>query len=67
MNLDYDRLHYMTYSDSTLRQLLGIETEIGLEGIEIFYQRIIDNLHLLDNETLVKINDVIVNFGHAKV
>lgn len=67
LNLDYDRLHYMTHSDSTLRQLLGIETESGFEKREISYQRIVDNLHLLDNDTLDKINDVIVIFGHGKV
>lgn len=66
-NLDFDRLQYMTYSDSTLRQLLGIETESGFERRDISYQRIIDNLHLLDNETMSKINDVIVDFGHKKV
>lgn len=64
LNIDYDRLHYMANSDSTLRQLLGIETETGFERIEIGYQRILDNLHLLDNKTLFKINDEIVKFGH---
>lgn len=64
LNLDYDRLHYMTFSDSTLRQLLGIETENGFERIEWGYQRVLDNVHLLDDETLKKINDVIVQFGH---
>ena len=67
LNLDYDRLHYMANSDSTLRQLLGIETETGLDKIEIGYQRILDNVHLLDSETLIKINDVIVDFGHKNV
>lgn len=67
LNLDYDRLHYMVYSDSTLRQLLGIETETGFNRIEISYQRIIDNVHLLADEVLRKINDVIVDFGHKKV
>ena len=67
LNLDYDRLHYMAYSDTTLRQLLGIETESGFDRKEISYQRILDNVHLLDNETLKKINDVIVDFGHKKV
>jgi len=67
LNLDYDRLHYMTHSDSVLRQLLGIETEAGFERKEISYQRIIDNIHLLDNTTLEKINDIIVKFGHDKV
>ena len=67
LDLDYDRLHYMVCSDSTLRQLLGIETETGFERIEIGYQRIIDNVRLLDQDTLLKINDIIVNFAHQKV
>ncbi len=64
LNIDYDRLHYMANSDSTLRQLLGIETEAGFERIEIGYQRIVDNVHLLDNKTMFKINDEIIKFGH---
>ena len=64
LNIDYDRLHYMANSDNTLRQLLGIETETGFEKIEIGYQRIIDNMQLLDDKTLIKINEEIVLFGH---
>lgn len=67
LDLDYDRLHYMVHSDSTLRQLLGIETETGFDRIEISYQRIVDNVHLLTNEAMIKINDIIVDFGHKKV
>jgi hypothetical protein len=67
LNLDYDRLHYTVHSDSILRQLLGIETELGMERIEISYQRIVDNVRLLDDDTLKKINDVIVTFGHKEV
>ena len=65
LNIDYDRLHYMANSDSTLRQLLGIETETGFERIEIEYQRILDNVHLLDDITLREINEIIVEFGHG--
>ena len=65
LNLDYDWLHYMALSDSTLRQLLGIETETGFERIEFGYQRILDNVHLLDDETLREINDVVVEFGQG--
>ncbi len=65
LNLDYDRLHYMATSDSTLRQLLGIETETGFEKIVLGYQRILDNVHLLDDATLRKINEVVVEFGHS--
>lgn len=64
LNIDYDRLHYMANYDSLLRQLLGIETETGFEKIEIEYQRIIDNVQLLDDQTLRKINEIIVEFGH---
>jgi IS5 family transposase len=67
LDLDYDRLHYMVSSDSTLRQLLGIETETGFDRVEISYQRIIDNVHLLTNEAMIKTNDIIVDFGHKKV
>ena len=67
LNIDYDRLHHMANSDSTLRQLLGIETESGFKRITIGYQRILDNLHLLDEATLKQINDVVVSFGHNTV
>ncbi|MGB1284736.1 MAG: ISNCY family transposase [Polaribacter sp.] len=67
LDLDYDRLHYMVNSDSTLRQLLGIETLSGFKKIEIDYQRILDNLHLLDDVTMQQINEVVVNFGHKEV
>jgi len=68
LNLDYDRLHYMVESNSVLRQLLGIESSVfNSERIEISYQRILDNVHLLDDSTLMKVNDVIVEFGHQQV
>jgi len=67
LNLDYDRLHYMVSSDATLRQLLGIASESGFKKIEIGYQRILDNLHLLDDQTMKQINDVVVSFGHNEV
>ena len=56
----------MVSTNSALRQLMGIETETGFERIEIGYQRIIDNLHLLDETTLLKINDVVVSFDTKK-
>jgi len=64
LNIDYDRLHHMANYDSLLRQLLGIETETGFEKIEIGYQRILDNVQLLDDDTLRKINEVVVEFGY---
>jgi hypothetical protein len=64
LNLSYDRLHSMVFSDKILRQLIGIEYESGFISEDISYQRIIDNVQLLDDETLRKINEVVVSFGH---
>ena len=63
-NISYDDLHFITNSNSLLRQLLGIETESGFEKISIGYQRIIDNVRLLDNKMVKELNDLIVEMGH---
>ena len=67
LDLSYDRLHFMVNANTALRQLLGIETELGFKRIEIDYQRILDNLHLLDDVTMHQINNVVVDFGHKEV
>ena len=64
-NISYDEVHYLANYDSLMRQIMGIETIHGFEKQEIGYQRIIDNVGLLDDETVRKINDVIVGFGHG--
>lgn len=64
LNISYDRLFHMANYDSLLRQILGIETEYGFKKIEIEYQNIIDNVSLLDDMTLGKINQIIVEMGH---
>ena len=46
---------FMVNTNSVLRQLMGIETETGFERIEIATKRILDNLHLLDDHTMIKI------------
>ena len=63
-NISYDSLHYMANSDSILRQLLGVETESGFEKVNIGYQRIIDNVGLLDDEMVKELNNLIVEMGH---
>lgn len=67
LDVSYDRLHFMVNTNTALGQLLGIETETGFKKIKIDYQRIIDNLHHLDDTTMHQINDVIVDFGHKEV
>lgn len=65
LNISYDRLHHMANNDKLLRQMLGIESEWGYEEKKFEYQNIIDNVTLLDDATLVKINDIIVQMGHG--
>ena len=64
MGISYDRLHELANEHKTLRQIMGIEKGIGHEPVEISYQNIIDNVSLLDDETVKELNNVIVEFGH---
>ena len=66
LNADYDRLHYLANMDSLLRQMLGVHDGI-VRGREFDRQTIIDNVSLLDDDTLRKINDLIVDAGHQLV
>jgi len=64
LNINYDRLHWMANFDMLIRQLMGIETDFGHKKKEIGYQNILDNVTLLDDDTMKKLNEVIVTFGH---
>lgn len=64
LNISYDRLHTMVNNDSLLRQIMGVETEFGYQKRTFDYQQILDNVSLLDDQTLRQINDVIVKMGH---
>lgn len=63
-NISYDDLHHIANYDSLIRQLMGIESDFGFEKQSIGYQNIIDNVGLLDDETVKKLNAIIVEFGH---
>lgn len=64
LNASYDRLHDLANNHSTFRQIMGIETDYSFKKITIEYQNIIDNVNLLDAQTLKKINETIVKMGH---
>jgi IS5 family transposase len=64
LNISYDRLHDLANNHSTFRQIMGIETDHTFKKIVIEYQNIIDNVILLDDATLLNINDIIVKMGH---
>jgi hypothetical protein len=66
LNTDYDRLHYLANADSLLRQMLGVHDGI-VRGRDFERQTIIDNVELLDDDTLRAINRVIVEVGHEIV
>ena len=63
-DLSYDRLHYMANYDSLLRKIMGAEVNYGMPAKEFEYQNILDNVSLLDDQTVRQINEVIVGFGH---
>jgi hemerythrin-like domain-containing protein len=64
LNINIDRLHHMANHDNMLRQLMGIDTQFGVERVEVEYQSIWDNVRLLDNVDLQAINSEIVLMGH---
>ena len=64
LNADYDRLHYLSNEDNLLRQMLGVHDGL-VRGRQFDRQTIIDNVQLLDDNTLREINLVIVQAGHG--
>ena len=63
-NLSYEDLHHIANNDHLIRQIMGIERGFGYERRELRYQNIIDNVTLLDDDTVRELNQVIVEFGH---
>lgn len=63
---DYDHLHYMASTDNLIRGLLGV-CRFGETKKEYSLQSIKDNVGLIDDETLAKINDLVVEAGHQLV
>lgn len=63
-NISYDELQHIANYDSLIRQLMGIESGFGYDKYTFEYQNIIDNVSLLDDESVRELNQVIVDFGH---
>ncbi len=63
-NISYDELHHIANNDHLIRQIMGIESGFGYEKYKFEYQNIIDNVSLLDDETVRELNQVIIEFGH---
>jgi len=63
-NISYDELCDLANHHSLVRQIMGVESKDGFHIQQFKYQTIVDNVSLLDDETVKKLNDVIVEFGH---
>ena len=64
-NISYDELYDHANHHQMIRQLMGVESGFGFEKYKFEYQNIFDNVSLLDDETVRKLNMVIVEFGHG--
>src|SRR5262249_30244723 len=62
-NLDYDKLQDLAENHRSLRHIMGIGD--WQEEVDFDWRRIEDNLIKLRPETLKKINDLVVQAGHA--
>jgi len=67
LNIDYDRLHYMSNSDQKLRGILGVHstTPDWDLGKEYKLQTLKDNVSLLDEQTMLEINRLVTEAGHV--
>ena len=65
--LSYDELETHANYNRLLRQVMGVARASGIEEETFPYQTIVDNVSLLDDNTLKEINEVIVSFGQSAV
>lgn len=65
LNISYDELYRMANCDRMFREVMGVESEDGFERMEFEYQNILDNVSLLDDETVLELNGVVVDMGHG--
>jgi transposase, IS5 family len=64
LNANYDRIHYLANNDKLMRSVMGIETHHFGDCKEYSFTCIKENIPLLDEETIMEINDVVVSYGH---
>ena len=66
-NIGYEELHNLANNHRSMRHLMGVEKGFGFEPVLFEYQNIYDNVSMLSDELVAKINNVIVDFGHGEV
>lgn len=67
LNANYDRIHYLANFDTAMRIVMGIESESNLDENRKKYglTTIKDNVGLLDEQTIIEINNLVVDYGHG--
>ena len=65
LSTNWDRMEDMAANHRLIRQVMGIHVEgFGIEEIIYPYQTIVDNVSLIDEVVLQKINLLVVEHGH---
>jgi transposase, IS5 family len=64
LNITYDTLLDLANNHFSFRQILGVEMAQDFKRVVFEYQNIVDNVDLLNEDTLLNINDLIVEMGH---
>lgn len=63
-NTNWDKLHYYANNDSGMRKIMGLHSsDFHEDFLFLEYQNILDNVSLLDAETINKINLLVVEYG----
>ena len=64
LGIDYDFLLDHANEHKTFRSILGVGRSDFTQEKEYKYQTVVDNVSLLDEATIKKINDLVVKAGH---
>lgn len=63
-NTNWDKLHRYANNDIEMRKIMGLHSSDFYDDFyEFEYQNILDNVSLLDSETIDKINSTVVEYG----
>jgi len=65
LNTNYDRIHYLANNDKLMRSVMGIETHHFGDCKEYSFTCIKENIPLLDEKTIIEINDLVLSYGHS--
>ena len=66
LGCDFDRLTYLVNDMDSVRQMLGLDDQVG-DRVIFQRQTIIDNISKLTPELLDEVNQIVVIYGHQEV